>query len=199
MAQSSRKILVILLIVVVVVSAYFFFVYRPLSEEIAASQTELNNVKREKLEKEKIVADLDQFNKEVEELEKRLNDALAQLPNDKEIDKILNQLSSLIEDSGLDLKKFTVMPEVPKQLYSEVPIALELAGNYHNMALFFDKASKLSRIINFSNLVLSNPKDKLGETIIEVTCTATTFRFVKNAMAPADKKKGKGAAGKKKK
>jgi len=189
MAQSSRKILVILAIVVAIGVLYAVFMARPKNAEISELRKSLSEVKRDKEEKEKIVADLEQFNREVQELEQRLREALAQLPNEKEIDKILAQLARLIEDSGLSLNKFTVMPEVPRQLYSEVPISLEISGNYHNIALFFDKASKLKRIINFSNLELGNAKDVSGERMIDVTCTATTFRFVKGAMGGAAPKK----------
>lgn len=181
MAQSTRKILIILAVVVLVLVIYFFLIYRPKSNEIANLYDELNKIKREKEEKEKIVADLDQFNREVEELKERLAEALAQLPNQKEIDQILDQLSGLIEDSGLYLETFAVNPEVPRQLYSEVPITLKITGNYHNIALFFDKASKLKRIINFSNLSLGGSREDRGETIINVECTATTFRFIKSS------------------
>jgi type IV pilus assembly protein PilO len=174
-------------------------IYRPKSVEIAQFQNELNEIQREKAEKEKIVADLDQFNREVAELEQRLQEALSQLPNEKEIDKILAQLSRLIEDSGLSLNKFQVMPEVSKSLYNEVPINLELTGNYHNIALFFDKASKLKRIINFSNLKLGDAQKISGETTIGVSCTATTFRFIKGAVSAKTKKGGKGPKGGKKK
>ena len=196
MAQS-RKILIILAIVVLILVVYFFMIYKPKNDEIANYQNDLNEIKREKQEKEKIVADLDQFNREVTELEQRLNEALSQLPNEKEIDKILTQLSRLIEDSGLRLKNFTVMPEIPRQLYSEVPISLELSGNYHNLALFFDKASKLKRIINFSNLQIGNAQSIAGETLVSVNCTATTFRFVRNVPAKPAGKDAKGKKGKK--
>ena len=197
MAQS-RKILIILAIVVLILVVYFFMIYKPKNDEIANYQNDLNEIKRDKEEKEKIVADLDQFNREVTELEQRLNEALSQLPNEKEIDKILTQLSRLIEDSGLRLRNFTVMPELPKQLYSAVPISLELTGNYHNVALFFDKASKLKRIINFSNLRIGNTKNIAGETLVDVTCTATTFRFVRGGAAKPATKDKKGKKGKKK-
>ena len=164
MASSSRKILVILAIIVMIVSVYYFFFYRTKKADLVDLKAELTEVRHEKMEKEKIVADLDQFNREVTELARRLHEALAQLPNEKEIDQILTQLSRLIYDSGLSLNSFTVMPEIRKQLYNEVPIALSLSGNYHNIALFFDKASKLKRIINFSNLDLGSPKSQTGET-----------------------------------
>ena len=195
MAQSSRKILIILAVVVLILVLYFFFIYRPKSVEISNMQNQLADVKRDKEEKERIVADLDQFNREVKELEQRLSEALAQLPNEKEIPQILEQVAKLTEDSGLKMNVFTVLPEVPRQLYSEVPISLQIKGNYHNIALFFDKASKLKRIINISNLELSDPMDVKGETVISVSCKATTFRFLKQA-PPAAKPAGK--TGKKK-
>lgn len=200
MASSSRKILVILAIVVLIISLYYFFFYRPKKADLVDLKADLTEVRHEKMEKEKIVADLDQFNREVIDLERRLHDALSQLPNEKEIDQILTQLARLIVDSGLSLNKFSVMPEVRRQLYNEVPIALEISGNYHNIALFFDKASKLKRIINFSSLNLGSAKEDTGETIIDVTCTATTFRFVKSGAAViADTGKDKGGKGKSRK
>jgi type IV pilus assembly protein PilO len=189
MGQSSRKILIILAVVVVLVVLYFFLMYRPKAAEITNYTKDLADIQRDKEEKQKIVADLDQFNREVVELEKRLNEALAQLPNDKEIDQILEQLASLVRDSGLRLESFKVMSEIPRQLYNEVPMALEISGNYHNIALFFDKASKLKRIINFSNLELGTPRQERGETVVSVSCTATTFRFVKGGGAKAPTKK----------
>lgn len=168
-------------VVVLIVVFYFFFVYRPKAVEITDLKADLSEKRRDKEEKEKIVADLERFNRDVQELEKELDKVLAQLPDKKEIDQILEQLSRLIEDTGLKLEKFTVLPEVPRQLYNEVPIALEITGNYHNLALFFDKASKMERIINFTGLDLGDAALIGGETIIKVLCKATTFRFVKGA------------------
>ena len=181
MAQSTRKILIILAVVVLVVVVYFFTLYQTKVKEISSLKEELVKVQREKEEKQRIVADLDQFNREVQNLQEKLNEALAQLPNEKEIDQILDQLAELVNDSGLTLDAFTVNPEIPKSLYSEVPITLAISGNYHNIALFFDKASKLKRIINFSNLQLGGAKLVNGETMIAVDCKATTFRFVKSS------------------
>ena len=91
MGQSSRKILIILAVVVVLVVLYFFFIYRPKSIEITNYLKDLNEIKRDKEEKQKIVADLEQFNREVMELEKRLQEALAQLPNENEGGPILTR------------------------------------------------------------------------------------------------------------
>ena len=184
--------MIILAVIVLILVLYLFMIYKPKSAEIAKFKQDLTAVKKEKEEKEKIVADLDEFNREVKELEQRLNEALSQLPNEREVDKILAQLSRLITDSGLMLQKFVVQPEMPKTLYNEVPISLEISGNFHNIALFFDKASKLKRIINFSGMTLAEPKNERGDTLITVTCTATTFRFNKAASkAPPAKPKRK--------
>ena len=74
-------------------------------------------------------------------------------------------------------------------MHAEWPIALQLDGTYHNLAMFFDRVSKFSRIINVSNIAIrAKEKPELTSTI-SVDCTATTFVLLEAAKgaAPAAK------------
>ncbi|MCB1155627.1 type 4a pilus biogenesis protein PilO, partial [bacterium] len=82
----------------------------------------------------------------------------------------------------------------PRPLYAEVPIELEMTGNYHNIAIYFDKISKQDRIINISNVKLSQPKVVSGETQVQASCTTTAFRFVPQATQQAAVASGAAAA-----
>ena len=77
--------------------------------------------------------------------------------------------------------------EVSKGFYAEIPVNIEVEGGYHNLAMFFDKVSKLSRIVNVSNIKIQKMKEP---GMLKATCVATTYRFLEG---PADNdKKGPG-------
>lgn len=69
-------------------------------------------------------------------------------------------------------------PEKPQEFYARVPLELTMLGGYHNVATFFDKVSKLDRIINILNFSMSDVKQTGVETVVKTTCLATTFRFL---------------------
>jgi type IV pilus assembly protein PilO len=88
--------------------------------------------------------------------------------------------------AGVELRRYTAMTVGNKDFYSEMPFELELDGPYYSMLNFFDRVSKLERIVNVSNLAIANVKKPSeartkhtysyapGETVV-ATCTATTF------------------------
>jgi type IV pilus assembly protein PilO len=66
----------------------------------------------------------------------------------------------------------------PQEFYARVPLELTMLGSYHNVATFFDKVSKLDRIINILNFSMGDVKQIGGETVVKTSCLATTFRFL---------------------
>jgi type IV pilus assembly protein PilO len=69
---------------------------------------------------------------------------------------------------------------------------MEVIGGYHNLALFFDKVARLSRIVNISNVQIKGAKgsgNAGGD--LNTSCVATTFRFVETSKAKPAKGKSK--------
>lgn len=181
---NSKKILIVVFLVAAVCAAYLFFFLLPKNDEIKQLEDTLSKRQDELAEKQRIAKDLDMFNRQVVELNERLQESLKQLPEDKEIAEILRLLSRLAGISGIEMTNFTVGAEVPKSMYSEVPIELQLIGGFHNIAIFFDKIGKQERIINISNVKVAQPKMVNGETVVTTTCTATAFRFMAQPPPP---------------
>ncbi len=185
---GTKGILVVVALVVAVVAAYIFMFYLPKVDEINELREVLDKKKGDMAEKQQIAKDKERFILQLEELNERLGEALSQLPNEKEIAEMLNMLAENAQVSGIDLQNFTVRPESARELYSEVPIDLQIKGQFHNIAIFFDKISQQKRIINISNVKLGNPNTANGETVVTATCTATAFRFVEQRQAPKGKR-----------
>ena len=83
------------------------------------------------------------------DLEARLETLKNVLPEEKDMGELLRRLQTLAVQSNLTIRTFkpSATP-VAKQIHAEVPISLQLDGAYHNLAMFFDRVSKFSRIIH---------------------------------------------------
>lgn len=175
----KQKIFLTVLICLLVGVGYYYLYYKEASQQIATLQTKLSELQSKIKEQEVIAKNLPSFQAEVRRLEDQLGLLLDQLPNSAEIPSLLKNVSDLGRESGLDFLKFAPRGEVRKGFYAEIPVTISVTGEYHGFALFADKVSHLPRIVNLSDIVFSNPK-AMGEDRrqVNVSCTATTFRFL---------------------
>ena len=95
---------------------------------------------------------LPEFRAQVDDLEGRLDNLRAVLPEEKDAADLLRRMQTVATQSNLTIKSFKPAPVVTKQLHAEWPIALELDGTYHNLAIFFDRVGKFTRIVNITGL-----------------------------------------------
>ena len=116
------------------------------------------------------------FEKEVNDLEARLDNLKAVLPEEKDAADLLRRMQTVATQSNLTIKSFKPAPVVTKQLHAEWPITLELEGSYHNLASFFDRVGKFTRIVNITGVdVKGQARPGNPNATITATCVATTF------------------------
>lgn len=182
------------LLCALVLGAYGYVFYRPASAQLAAVENQERELQRKVSEVRAIVANLGAFEKELADLEQRLKLALRQLPDSKELPVLLTDISSLGKDAGLEFKLFRPQDEIARDFYAEVPIEIEFSGGYHDVARFFDKVSKLPRIVNVSRLEVGMADQDAESTRLTVKGEATTFRFIEQPAAPPPAAPGKPGA-----
>ncbi len=113
-------------------------------------------------------------------LRKRLNELKEQLPEEKEVSNLLKQVSDLGIASGLRILLWK--PEQKRTHASgivyEIPVKVELSGSYHNLGYFYSSLTRLSRIVNISDIKLTDPKQVKDSAVLKATFTATTFSAI---------------------
>src|SRR5258708_5760189 len=82
-----------------------------------------------------------QFQAEVTELERRLDNLRAVLPEEKDVADILRRVQGLATQSSLNIQRFTPGELKQEPLYAALPYKLRAEGTYHNLGLFFDRIS----------------------------------------------------------
>ena len=107
-----------------------------------------------------------------------LNLALKQLPNRKQFEDLLRDISTAGKKVGVTIKSIDRDSEVERDFYAEVPFMIELEGTYHDLARFFEMLASLPRIVNIGGLEIKVAKESRQSTVLKVTGRATTFRFL---------------------
>jgi type IV pilus assembly protein PilO len=174
----AARIGIVVTLAVAIGAGYFFGVYQGMSNEVQLLRAKELELQRKLTEVRSIAANIGAFEEEITELEAQLAVALRQLPNEKQIEVLLTDISNLGKTAGIEIKSFARKPEVAHDFYAEVPLEIQLEGSYHNVAKFFDLVSKLPRIVNMGSISMSVARESELETRLKVTGTATTFRFV---------------------
>jgi len=175
---TAKKVAILVAMVVVIGGLYTYVAYLPQRDEISTLRQQRDQKVKELNESRAVARNLDKFKKEVAELQAQLNNALAQLPNSREIPELLKNISTLGKGSNLEFLRFRPAAERPKQFYAEVPLELVFLGTYHETGLFFDRVSKLPRIINVENFKMAPSKSTGEQPVLQTQCVATTFRFL---------------------
>jgi type IV pilus assembly protein PilO len=183
------------LVLALMVGGYYFLGYQGQADELDRLDRQNAQLEEELEEKKEIANNITRFQKRVEFLRQRLEEKKKNLPEDANMDQLLKTLNELSEKSDMRIIKFTPQSEVSKQFYAEIPVRMEIEGNYHEIATFFDKISKEDRIINISDIVLGKPELRNGKVVLAATCLAKTFRTVQEQPgAPAGAPGAPGAA-----
>ena len=163
---------------------YYAYYELPTRTEMGVREGQLKALRAD-VEKGRMTAQkLPDFRSQVEDLEGRLDGLRAVLPEEKDAADLLRRMQTVATQSSLTIKSFKPAPVVTKQLHAEWPITLELDGTYHNLATFFDRVGKFTRIVNVSDLDVKGKDKPAANSTITATCVATTFVLLEKP-APA--------------
>lgn len=178
---QQQKIAVLAGLIVALLLLDYFLLYSPSSDEISKLTQENENNRTERDRKKKEVADIPKLKEQMRQLDGMLNEAVAQLPDRKEIPDLLSSISAKVKEAGLDILIFRPRAENLQEFYAEIPVDIVVRGGFHNMVTFFDEVGRLNRLVNISNIEFRNPRANDDQVIMEASTLATTFRFLDEA------------------
>ena len=159
-----------------IAGAVHYFWFKPMQQEIAAKKVELEGLNQEIQKGRAAERKLSQFREEVKRLELELSKLLQILPSKRNTEELIKRIETLTRQGDFTLKKFTPGEFVQKEFYAEWPIEIQVEGTYHNLALFFDRMSRFSRIVNVEDLRVTALTDASGKSIGS-QFTAKTFIY----------------------
>jgi len=174
-----QRVLLLVAIVFVVFGGYAYLIYWPRADEITDKEQNVVALRADRDRKAALVANMSQAKQEVADLNAALKQAIAQLPDTKEIPDLLSGISAVARDSGLEIQQFKQKTEVYQEFYAEVPVEILVRGAYWQVEAFFQRVSDLTRIVNMSDIGIKAPTLIESDPVkLQTSCAATTFRFL---------------------
>ena len=195
--SKAQRILISAALFIVILAVFIYFFYWPKFEKIASLKAELTKIEAKLAIAKRNAAGLKKFKAKMIEAEAQFNMAMKKLPEKEEIPSLLTSISDSGQAVGLEFLLFEPKAEKKKEFYAEIPVAMSLRGDYHNLAIFFDQVARLNRIVNIENIQLSRGKGKKASTsananrVLTATCTAVTYKFIDEPPKKVSKKKKK--------
>jgi type IV pilus assembly protein PilO len=161
--------------IILLVAVFVFLVYIPKTDEISKIEKDISNLEQQLRIAKIKTRNLKKLEEEEAKVSEQFKEALKLLPDKKEIPSLLRSITQLGKESNLEFRLFNPQKERSKDFYVEIPVSIEVSGNYHNVAIFFDKVGRLDRIVNILDVSMK-PEKPLSTNLI-TRCDALTFRF----------------------
>lgn len=184
----APRVVSLLALFIVLIGAAWWFGWNVQVEELEAKEQQEEKSKEEWLTKKTQAVNLDEYRRQLVEIDRAFGDLLKQLPNKSEMGDMLVDINKAAQGRGLAVDLFKPGAEAAKEFYAEVPITLNLVGSYHDIGSFAGDIAKLPRIVTLNEIKL-NASAKEGT--LSLNTTAKTFRYLDDAEVATQKKGAK--------
>lgn len=183
------RIVVLLAILLLVLGGAWYFDWSSQNEQLDQKRQEETQLKDEWLNKKKQAVNLDEYRKQLADIDRQFGALLKQLPNRTEMDNLLVDVNQAGLGRGLQFDLWKPGNEQVREFYAEVPVSITVLGAYHDIGNFVGDVAKLSRIVTLNDVALTTD-DKSGG--LKMDATAVTYRYLDSDEVAQQRKSAKG-------
>lgn len=169
-----KVILSLILFAAVIAGGYYYHV-KNLQEQLLVVQGEETTLKQEFEQKAFEVANLDALRRQMVEMEESFGALVSQLPSDTEVPGLLEDITNKGLLNGLQISSIDLQPEISREFYVELPIAIVASGSYHDLGAFISGMASLPRIVTLHDFVILAQSE--GGPVLNINITAKTYRY----------------------
>jgi len=170
----GKAIFAAIIFIGILVGGYFFMV-QPTIEKLDRAVREESQLKKDYENKAFQVANLEEYKAQMADMEQSFESILKQLPRDTEVPGLIDDISLAALNNGLDLKVISPQEQVATQFYNELPIDVEVEGDYHELGAFVSSVASLPRIVTLHDFAID--KSSSDDDRLKLTILAKTYRY----------------------
>jgi len=186
--SKVQRVLIYCGTIAILIGAFVYFSFLPQFQKISELTTDYENRVQQLATAKKNAMQIKRFRNDMKNAEKDYRRVMRALPEKKEIPALLASISQSGQVVGLEFLLFQPKAEAKKDFFAEIPVSIQVTGKYHNVGLFFDKVSKLPRIVNIKSIKMTPLK---GSDKLITSCSAVTYKFIDKAPPKKSGKKKK--------
>lgn len=121
----------------------------------------------------------DQLATDLDKAKKRLKKFEGKLPEEASVSDLIKDVKAKL--SGLTFVEYVRQPETREKTIGRIPLDVKLVGPFHKLVQFLHEISSLSRIVNVSDVILTEPLAVEGKSELRIGLRVTTFRSIRRA------------------
>ncbi|WP_150305308.1 type IV pilus inner membrane component PilO [Pseudomonas saliphila] len=173
---GALKVIVGVLVFAILAFLGYHFHLKDLQASLQSSQAQEVTLRKDFADKSFRAANLDAYKEQLAEIEERFGTLLKQLPSDTEVPGLLEDITQMGLNSGLEFESITLQPEAAKQFYAELPISIQVQGNYHDIGTFVSSVAGLPRIVTLHDFTIA-PVSEGNPDLLKMSILAKTYRY----------------------
>jgi type IV pilus assembly protein PilO len=143
------------IIAVAILIGGYFMMLEPMGQKLTREIKQEVQLKKDFENKAFQVANLDEYKAQMIEMEQNFESILKQLPRDTEVPGLIDDISLAALNNGLDLKVISPKKQISTEFYNELPIEIEVEGDYHELGAYVSSVASLSRIVTLHDFSIS--------------------------------------------
>ena len=173
---GALKFIVGVVLLIGLLFAGYHFHLKDLQLVLERSEAQELTLRKDFEDKSFRAANLEAYKSQLVEIEERFGTLLKQLPSDTEVPGLLEDITQMGLNSGLEFESITLQPETAKQFYVELPISIVVEGSYHDMGTFVSSIASLPRIVTLHDFSISPVTEDNGD-LLRMNILARTYRY----------------------
>lgn len=173
---GALKVIVCIVVFAALLAAGYQFHLKDLQVGLERVQAQEVDLRKQFEDKSFRAANLEAYKEQLAEIEERFSGLLKQLPKDSEVPGLLEDITQMGLNSGLEFESITLRPEVAKQFYVELPINIVVRGSYHDLATFVSGVAGLPRIVTLGDFNI-RPVSAGNPDLLVMNIVAKTYRY----------------------
>ena len=168
------RIIVLTVLFIVVLGCAWWFDWRTQLETLDQRRQEEVKLKEEWLGKKRQAVNLDEYKRQLADIDRQFGALLKQLPNRSEMEALLVDVNQAGRGRGLQFDLWKPGSESVREFYAELPIALRVTGSYSDIGNFAADVAKLPRIVTLRDIVI----ESVGANGLKMDASAVTYRYL---------------------
>ncbi|PVZ68275.1 type 4a pilus biogenesis protein PilO [Pelagibaculum spongiae] len=175
--SAAVKTFFIILAVIVVLAAGYYFVVQDQGAKLQREQKQEQTLRTQFEAKQQKAANIDLYKKQMVVMQDSFGALLRQLPAETEVPGLLEDISHTGISNGLKFNVINLQAENAVEFYAELPISIEVIGEYHQLGEFVSNVAGLPRIVTLHDFSISTSKNKENKSRLAMKIQAKTYRY----------------------
>lgn len=167
------KAIITLIIIVSCLAGGYFFHIQNLQAELQEVVGEEGNLRIEFEQKAFLAANLEEYRAQTVQMEESFTELLRQLPSVTEVPGLVDDVTQTGVGSGLEFSKLDLPSEEIQEFYIEIPMNLDVVGDFHDFGTFVSGVASLDRIVTLHDFSISARND----SFLDMSIVARTYRY----------------------